>query len=283
MEPGEVIKIYSVYNPQISVIIPSFYAPGSILDLIDDLKEQTERSIEIILVYQVRPSGRARNLGAEKALGEFFVFMDDDIRLGDENVLRNLIEPLKNDKSIGLTGASIRIPLDANRFQRIAARQTPRLEFPILAEMQDSDMVTTQCWAQTRECFEKIGPFTEIIDRGVDPEYRRRVREKGLRTVITPNTWSYHPPPENLWSFIKQNYRNGKFSAHAQRKHPHLVVPVPDSGEISEITKTSLLYRIMRAVITVFASLFNLRIMQFIERLSYGAGYIIGRLDKSHL
>ena len=264
----------------VSVIIPSFYSEDAISGLLKDLRQQTIKRLEVLLVYRVKPSGRARNLGAAKSIGDFLVFMDDDIRLGDENVVANLIEPLKRDTSIGLTGASIRTPPGANRFQQRVAAEIPRLEFPIVEKPVDSDMVTTQCWAQRRDCFLEIGPFSEIIDRGVDPEYRRRVRRKGLRTIIVPHTWSYHPPPVNLSGFLRQNFRNGRYSANAQRRYPHLVVPVPDSGEIDEIIKRSLGYRIFRGISILFKSLFSFKFCQLIERLSYAGGYIVGRVER---
>ena len=248
--------------------------------LIDGIRSQTVTSLEVIIAYRFSPSGRARNAGAAIAAGRHLVFMDDDIGLGDENVISNLCRTLESDDSIGLAGASTMIPPDANRFQKRIASEVPRMVYPVVEQIADSDMVTTQCWGQRRKNYEEIGAFTETIERGVDPEYRHRVRSADYRVVIAPNTWTYHPPPRDLQSFMKQTYRNGRASARAQRHHPELVVPVPDSGEGGNSKEFGLMGRVFRSVLRIGEGLLRFRFLQVCERLIYGLGYIAGRLYK---
>jgi glycosyltransferase involved in cell wall biosynthesis len=145
---------------------------AEIAPLLDEIKNQSEQSLEVILVYMVSPSGKARNLGASVAKGEFLVFLDDDIRMGNDKVIANLIQVLNRDKNIGLAGASTLIPPQANRFQKRVGREIPRMVFPVVTQIMESDMVTTQCWAQRKENFSQVGPVSEVLERGVDPEYR---------------------------------------------------------------------------------------------------------------
>jgi len=280
LEAGTVKKIFGTENPEISIIIPSLRSETELSPLLEDIQNQSLKSVELFIVYRVSPSGRARNLGAEKAMGKYLFFFDDDIRLGDENVLGNLVEVLKNNESVGLVGASIQLPPDSTSFQKRIGRQIPRMVFPIVDKITDSDMVTTQCWAQRRENFQKIGPFNEDLYRGVDPEYRQRVRSAGYRTVIAPSTWTYHPASKNMTDFIRQNYRNGYSSAYAQKNFPDLVAPVPDSGRIGEIKHRSAASRFSNIIITIIRSIVKLQFLNIIERISYGAGYFAGRLKK---
>jgi GT2 family glycosyltransferase len=246
--------------------------------LLEGLIKQSVTSIEVIIAYRFSPSGLARNRGASVAKGKYLIFMDDDIGLGSEKILENLCGALDSDKIIGLAGASTLIPPDANAFQKRVAKEIPRMTFPVMDVLTESDMVTTQCWAQRRDCFEKVGPFSELIERGVDPEYRRRVRDFGYKIVIVPQTWTYHPPPIDFRAFFKQTYRNGRASARAQKAYPELVAPVPDEGNPENRTDIGLALRIFRAAWRIFSGILSLKFLQVSERLFYAAGYIEGRL-----
>jgi len=280
VQPETVKKLFGADNPEISVIIPTMRTEDQLQALIYGIRLQTVTSLEVIIAYRFSPSGRARNTGAAQASGRYLIFMDDDIGLGDENVIANLCRTLESDDNIGLVGASTMIPPDANRFQKRIASEVPRMVYPVVDHIIDSDMVTTQCWGQRMENYEKIGAFTETIERGVDPEYRYRVRSAGYRVVIAPNTWTYHPPPINLQTFMKQTYRNGRASARAQRHHPELVVPVPDSGENHNSRDIGFMGRLFRSVLRIGEGLVRFRFLQVCERLIYGLGYIAGRLYK---
>ena len=269
-----------VEDPDISIIIPTIRTEDKLQPLLGDIRLQSVDSIEVILAYKFSPSGKARNAGAALAKGKYLVFMDDDIGLGNEKVVFNLCEVLKSDSAIGLAGASTLIPPDANKFQKRVSVEVPRMTFPVVDEIVESDMVTTQCWAQRRENFEKAGPFTEIIERGVDPEYRYRVRSLGYKIVIAPQTWTFHPPPDNFKSFIKQTYRNGRASARAQKYHPELVVPVPDSGEGAATKDVGFIWRLLRSAWKLTDGIIRLRFLQVCERIIYGLGYLAGRMIK---
>jgi GT2 family glycosyltransferase len=252
---------------------------AEIAPLLDEIKNQSEQSLEVILVYMVSPSGKARNLGASVAKGEFLVFLDDDIRMGNDKVIANLIQVLNRDKNIGLAGASTLIPPQANRFQKRVGREIPRMVFPVVTQIMESDMVTTQCWAQRKENFSQVGPFSEVLERGVDPEYRYRVRSRGFKVVIAPNTWTFHPPAENFWDFCQQSFRNGRASARAQKRYPDLEKPVPDAG-IPTNKNPSLIFRILKAIRDMLYAITRLNYLRAIERITYSLGYLYGKGEK---
>jgi glycosyltransferase involved in cell wall biosynthesis len=280
MQLGTVKRIFGVDNPRVSIIIPSMKTEETLAPLWDEIRAQTEKSLEVILVYGIRPSGRARNLGASQAKGEFLFFFDDDIGLGHKEVVVNLIAPLKADPSIGLSGTSTLLPPKANPFQKRVGREIPRMVFPVLDKLTDSDMVTTQCWAQRKDNFLMVGGFSEEIERGVDPEYRHRVKSRGFRIVIAPNSWHYHPPPKDLVSLWKLSYRNGRASARAQKFHPELVTPLSLTGEADIGEGRSLSKRIIFSVWEVVRGIIRGRYLRVIERISYAMGFFAGKLSK---
>jgi len=62
--------------------------------LLGDLERQTVQDFEIIMPIGIKPNGKARNEGVRKAKGRYLVCVDDDVRLGHERVIENLLKPL---------------------------------------------------------------------------------------------------------------------------------------------------------------------------------------------
>ncbi len=138
--------------PKASVIIPSLdgYRDGNVPRLISQLENQTFRDLEVILIKGVRPNGNARNAGAKKAIGEILISIDDDVTLGHEKVIENLVRHLESDDTIGLLGISKLIPKDSNRFQRRCAKEIPRSTSPIYDELTEGDLVELREWEPKR-------------------------------------------------------------------------------------------------------------------------------------
>lgn len=202
--------------PQVSIVIPSL--SGQLGSLETSIKRQSFRHYEICPVVGVKPSGRARNEGARKSLGQILVFIDDDAVLGDEHSLANLVRPLRGDPTIGVTGASKLIPPDSSWFQRWVAREVPRIQHPIVEEPLETNPdperwyyceVTTTCCAMRREVFEEVGGFNEELVRGVDTEFFVRLRCLGYRFILVPNTWVWHPAPPTLGALLRKHFLYG--------------------------------------------------------------------------
>lgn len=244
-------------HPLISVIIPSLdgYRGGNVERLKEDLKRQTIQDYEVIVVVGVKPNGKARNVGVRHAKGKYLVCIDDDVRLGDNHVLENLLRPFEKRKDIGMTGASQLIPEDSNLFQRESARQLPRNFFPVQRRIVDSDMVSHMCLCIPTQLYKDVGWENEEIKSGTDPDLRHRVRQAGYRVVVVPHTWAYHPMPrtrEDLWRMC---YNKGRDSAWVQRHFPHLVLEL-DSGMRRDFAPRQCVpYRAVRAAAQLVTSL----------------------------
>jgi glycosyltransferase involved in cell wall biosynthesis len=269
-------------QPEISVVIPSFDGKrgGNVDLLLGDLRGQTFKSIEVILSIGESPNGHARNVGCEIARGKYLVFIDDDVTLGDEHVLQNIIEPLDNREDIGMTGPSQQIPLDAKWFQRWSSKQVPRSLSTIVDEITDSDMVSHMCLAIPRDLFERIGREGDWLLAGTDPDLRYRVRQAGYRIVVVPRTWAYHPAPESMKSLLEFGYKKGRYTAWQYRFARDLMYDAPDGHTGEFKAQTTLAYRVLRKVGRMCAELVSLRPLGLIFDAAYVVGYVHGLIRR---
>lgn len=269
-------------NPLVSVIIPSLdgYRGGNVPKLLDDLRQQTFQDFELLIVKGVSPCARAHNEGVKQAQGDIIVFFDDDITLGHNKVIENLVQPLLTDKTIGITGASQLIPPDANRFQRLCTNQFSRFQFPVVRQMIESDMATHAAMAIRRNVFRKVGGENENLIYGDDPDLRARVRKTGYKIVVVPDTWVYHPPPRNLSVYLRFAFQRGKGSAQDFCRYPNLIYETPPGLLTTFIPQRRFTYRVTRAFCQGLWSLVNLKFIFLFVRLSYGLGYAHGLLTE---
>lgn len=267
-------------EPLVSVIIPSLDGDrdGNVDRLVAEVERQTVKDVEALVVVGVRPNGRARNVGVREARGEFLVCIDDDVTLGHDRVIENLLRPFEERGDVGLTGPSQLIPDDSTRFQWRSAMQLPRCYFPVQKTLVDSDMVSHMCLCMPTQLYKDLGWEHEDILSGTDPDLRHRVRQAGLRVVVTPDTWAYHPVPERRADLWRACYVKGRTSAWVHRHHPGLVLELA-GGERPEFpARTTLIQRGLRMVASCLAAVFEGRDIFLCARLCYAAGYIHEKL-----
>jgi hypothetical protein len=219
----------------IALIIPSL--DGDAAPLLESVRRQTLQPAEIAVVRGVRPNGRARNQGVSQTSAPLLVFVDDDAVLGDEHALANLVAPLVEDRSIGVTGASKLLPPGAPWFQRWAGREVPRIVHPIVERPLETNPdppsfyceITTTCCAMRRALFEQAGGFDETLVRGVDTEFFVRLRRLSpqssvlsphYRFILVPRTWTYHPAPATLRALLRKQFLYGYGHAQEVRRDP---------------------------------------------------------------
>lgn len=266
---------------QASVVIPHFslVRGENLKGLVQDIKEQTFKDLEIIIVKQVSPQGRAINEGARQAKGEILIIMDDDSRVGHKRVIENLVRVLQENPKIGMAGASILTPENANNFQKKAAKQFPRFNMPVVDRIIDSDLACHGCVAFPMRVFIEIGMEREDILRGLDPILRVKMRKAGYRVVLVPDTWAYHPLPESLWKFMRTFIRNGVGSAYLQVFYPEISYDTDERLESGEfVPKKPLVVRIFRYPVRLAHSLVTFQWIRLLGYTVYVFGYISGFL-----
>ena len=158
----------------VSVVIPSSDGSrgGNVPLLLGDLRAQTFRDMELIVVVGVSPQGKAINQGAARAKGRILVVLDDDSRLCSTDVIASLVRVLDEHPDVGMVGASIVQPPGINRLQRMAASEFPRFSMPVVSTITDSDMPCHGCCAFRKPVFDEVGGERETIVRGLDPDLR---------------------------------------------------------------------------------------------------------------
>jgi len=212
--------------PPIALIIPSL--AGEVAPLLASMRRQTQPLAQVEIVRGVRPNGRARNQGVARTTAPLLLFVDDDATLGDEHTIANLLTPLLADPTIGVVGAAKLLPPDAPPFQRLVARELPRIVHPVVQQPLETNPdpptfyceITTTCCAMRRSVFEEVGGFDETLVRGVDTEFFVRVRRRGYRLVLAPHTWTYHPAPSTLRALLRKQFLYGVGHAQEVRRDP---------------------------------------------------------------
>ena len=266
-------------DPKVSIIIPSIDGnrDGMLPKLLDQLKRQTFQDYETILKIGDDRQGRAINNGAKEARGEYLVIMDDDIVLGDDNVLERLVETVREGEKIGMAGASLAVWEKANWLQKRVMSEIPRYTSPIVDEVTDSDFACHGCCIFKKDVFFEVGAEREEIIRGLDPDLRVRLRNAGYRVVLVPQTWFYHLPPAGFLKFLKKFFRNGRGSSFIQVYHPELLYET-DEGKGKFIENRSFTYTIFRYPIRMFNNILHLRFFAFIADIAYLSGFTTGYL-----
>ncbi len=262
----------------VSVIIPCREKDNDVQELIGDLQGQVFKDRYEIIVMEGYPASKARNEGARKAKGEILVFIDKDIRLGHGHVLERIIGPLLDEEKIGIAITSLKIPSDANAFEKLYAKQVPLCELPVVNKVTAIGSAPAACLAIKKELFERLGGFHERMIRGEDTEFSLRIRKKGYKIVIVPQTWCYHHPPRNLLQMIKVQIRNGIGAAFIDAFYPRLNMDIHPDKLMYELKNKSLSARISRFIHKFIKAFISLRVLYFTTKLVYGLSYIFGRL-----
>ncbi len=272
-------KIVIAEPVQVSVVIPHFFSArgNNLKGLLDDLREQTIKEMEVLIVKNISPQGKAINRGVRETRGEILVIIDDDSRLGHSRVIENLVRALREDPSIGMAGASIITAKESNWFRRTAAKQFPRYEMAIAESVVDSDLPGHPCAAFPKHVFIQVEMEREDILRGLDPDLRVRIRKAGFRVVLAPQTWAYHPLPDSLPKFVRVFLRNGYGSAYLQLMHPEINYDTDEAFDSKGFrSKRSFFYRIFRYPLRLIKSLVTLQWLRLLGYSVYLIGYLGG-------
>lgn len=263
--------------PKVSVIIPSLKGGNNLPQLLKQIEGQTFKDIETIVIKGVSPNGKARNEGVKRARGKYLVFMDDDVSLGHERVIENLIPPLEGEDSIGMTGASVLLPENSNWLQRAFTNMRSG-EFPVVKDIVDSDSAQHSCCALPKEVYTGVGWESDDLITGTDNDLRQRLHRSGYRVVVVPDTWVYHSTESTPFSIAKKLFVKGIGSAYALKVHPE-IFGYPTVKLVNYQIKTvggALLYKILSTFIKIPLCLFTLRVFQLFAEPVLTAGYVYG-------
>jgi ADP-heptose:LPS heptosyltransferase len=261
----------------ISIIIPARSDKDDLTGLLADLaRQKTDFQTEIIRVMGVAPVARARNNGAKQAKGDILVFIDCDIRLGNEFYVSNLAKFLEQDKGAGAVCASLRLPPDASVFQRKYVQQVAHYEYPIASEPTKVFVASSACFAMRKELFVSLGGFNERIIRGEDSELSHRLLKAGYRLMLAPKTWCYHPAPDNLAQLVRINLRNGDGVAFVDTFYPEFNIDVHPKAITEFSASKTRLQRLKRFSAALLGAFVGGKGLLILSKFFYAAGYAGG-------
>lgn len=270
-------------DPRVSVIISSLDGRrgGNVRALLDQLTAQTYPEFEVLLVVAAAPCALAHNVGAGAARGEILVFFDDDVVLGNEKVLDNLVAALDSRKGIGLAGTSQILPDQADDFQKRCAAELSRATFDIVEDARETDMVTHAGLAMTKGLYERIGGELETLRRNDDLYLRKQVADLGLKAVVVARTWVHHPLPSSLRQLARKRYADGVLIAGDYKMHPEHVYYSPvDAHEV--VRESSLAQQVARNLKMVLRAIRRFHVIALTERIAMQLGFVNGWLHSKN-
>jgi len=162
------------------------------------------KKLKVIFLKKHESASYARNLGIEysilKEKAEYIIFLDNDIKIVDNNWINKLVKIMEIYKEIGILAPIIYTPIGYQTFTK--------------EEVQFVDYVPSACIIVRRSVIEKIGGF----DPGYwplgneDPDFCNRVKLAGYKIAVTNATKVLHQTTSKkrisiYWSFIHtKNY-----------------------------------------------------------------------------
>ena len=260
--------------PEVSVVICSLRKNKStIKKLISSIKLQTIKPIEIVLVKSVTPRTKAHNLGVYNSTGEIIVFFDDDIVLGDNFIIENMIKVMINNSKIGIVGVPIIIPLKSNWFQRGCDAQLLRINSQIVRRPVESTMASHAIMAISKKLYQKIGGEKEDLRMNDDAYLSYNISRMGYKIFIAPNSWVYHSQPKDIIVLIKKYFYQGMEQFNDYITSPELIYSTPIK-EKKSLQKSNLWNQFYRNLKIIINSLFGFKYILLISRLSTGIGFM---------
>ena len=267
--------------PRLSLIIPTADADrgGYFRKLMRQLGEQDFQDFELLVVKGDKRQGRAINIGAALAKGEYLLTVDDDSSLPESDTLGKLVAAMDAHPDIGMAGGNNTVPEWATPFVQRVMRQVPRRSWRPVTEIVDSDLAEHPCLIMRAALFREVGGENEQIPRGLDPYLRKVFREAGSRVVILPGIIYHHLPPDSWKKLLTQFYRNGRQAAYANIHSPEWVIETPaEHGEFVE--KVPLVRRVLRFPLRMLGSLLQGKWVWVLCELFYACGFVVGWLKE---
>ena len=149
--------------------------------------------------------GKARNLGAEMANGDFLLFLDDDCEVQQGWIRENLAE-LETD-SVGAVGGMI-----VAKSNRIIARCVDFANFSLSQiNKRQERPICSATFAIRRSVFDQVGGFDEGMKVHEDIDLCHRLEISGYQTVYQPRVRVLHDHGrETLASMIRYLHFGGR-------------------------------------------------------------------------
>lgn len=270
----------------VSVIITTKNEAEVIDNLIQSLKRQTYKDLEIILIdnnskdntvriakklgvkiYNFGPERSAqRNFGANKANGKFLFFLDADMKLS-QAVVEECVKMCVSDKKIGALFVP-EISVASNFWEKVKA-------FERSFYNEEGDNITDAARFFRRESFEKSGGYDETITGPEDWELTGRIKTFGYKTGRVRSVIHHYERINSLFSLVKKKFYYGLRSYRYLSKQD-----VPAISPKTIYFLRPVFYKHFDKIIAHPILSIGMFIMLTMELFAGGSGYLIGKVKK---
>ena len=231
---------------KLSVIIPTLNAEEYLPDLLERLSSQTvsdkeiiiidsesdDRTVEIASSFNVRVQsiprkdfnhGGSRNMAARTALGDFLVFLTQDVLPVDDFLLGNLLSPLKKDSEIAMSyGRQV-----AYEGSRAIEKFIRGFNYPEKSRTRDKKDIenlgvktffcSNACALYRKETFWELGGFSDDTIMNEDMEFVYRAVVSGHRVHYAADAQVLHSHDYTLLEQFRRYVDIGVFFANNKK------------------------------------------------------------------
>lgn len=231
-----------------SIIVPVFNRPDEVEELLSSLAKQTQKNFEIVIVedgstekcdtvaekysdklkiqYFYKKNEKpaiARNFGAKRAKGDYFLFFDSDCII-PEKYFEIINAKLKENYTDAYGGPDAADPNFSTLQKAISYSMTSFFTTGGIrggGEKLDKFYPRSFNMGISRTAFETIGGFPEIkMHPGEDMVFSIEILKHGFKTQRIEDAFVYHKRRNTLRTFYKQVYKFGKTRWIITQKYP---------------------------------------------------------------
>ncbi|MFM2136307.1 MAG: hypothetical protein RL021_1707 [Bacteroidota bacterium] len=231
---------------RLSLIIPVYNRPSEVDELLDSLCRQTVKDFEVVIVedgssvkceevverfsslldlkYFYKPNsgpGQSRNYGAERASGNYVVFLDSDCVIPPAYV-EVVQSRLKRDFVDAFGGPDMADKGFSDLQKAINHSMTSFLTTGGIrggGEKLDKFYPRSFNMGFSKDVFEKTKGFS-VMRFGEDIDMSIRILKCGFRTALIREAGVYHKRRTSFRQFFKQVYNSGIARINLQKRHP---------------------------------------------------------------
>lgn len=272
-------------RPLVSVIIPAFNEEKVIGRLLDSLKNQSYKRIEIIVVddasrdstpiiakkYTNKVYSRShkersvqRNFGAKRAKGKFLFFLDADMELSI-SVVKECVEKMLQSNKIG----AIVIPEESvakNYWEEVKAFERSFYNL-------EGDNITDAARFISKSAFNKVGGYDENITGPEDWDLPDSIGRKGYKIARVKSLIYHYERVPNPIKLARKKYYYGLKSHRYLGKHNISVLSPKTVYFLRPV-----FYKNWRKLVTNPSMSLGMLVMMTCELIGGGFGFVIGKI-----